>query len=195
MLYEGLPERGTASGSVARSHIIQLRWSLPNAPDPKVTLWDRVCASFFRCAEAGPDRQRYQIDHSPHSHPKIRTRGATLSAGCPLTVHLIRSGRSAIPEGRAPWRYSLLADRQLAFSPLDVEKFPEKTQFTNLRGDILWHYRLHTSSPGQEQNFFWPAFVTRLLTPRSRKSGYGLLLGCTSGFDRGPFEKTYFFDK
>jgi len=42
--------------------------------------------------------------------------------------------------------------------------------------------------------FFWPAFVTRLLTPRSRKSGYGLLLGCRSGFDRGPFEKT-FFDK
>ena len=25
----------------------------------------------------------------------------------------------------------------------------------------------------------WPAFVTRLLTPRSRKSGYGLLLGCS----------------
>ena len=42
--------------------------------------------------------------------------------------------------------------------------------------------------------FFWPAFVTRLLTPRSRKSGYGLLLGCRSGLDFGPFEKT-FFDK
>ena len=39
----------------------------------------------------------------------------------------------------------------------------------------------------------WPAFVTRLLTPRSRKSGYGLLLGCRSGFDRGPFEKTFFW--
>ena len=24
----------------------------------------------------------------------------------------------------------------------------------------------------------WPAFVTLLLTPRSQKSGYGLLLGC-----------------
>jgi len=40
--------------------------------------------------------------------------------------------------------------------------------------------------------FFWPTFVTRLLTPRSRKSGYGLLLGCRSGCDRGPFEKTFF---
>ena len=28
---------------------------------------------------------------------------------------------------------------------------------------------------------FWPAFVARILTPRSRKSGYGLLLGCRSG--------------
>ena len=164
MLYEGLPERGTASGSVARSHIIQLRWSLPNAPDPKVTLWDRVCASFFRCAEAGPDRQRYQIDHSPHSHPKIRTRGATLSAGCPLTVHLIRSGRSAIPEGRAPWRYSLLADRQLAFSPLDVEKFPEKTQFTNLRGDILWHSLQTTYKLAWPRTEFFLASICHAIT-------------------------------
>ena len=39
---------------------------------------------------------------------------------------------------------------------------------------------------------FWPAFVTRLLTPRSRKSGYELLLGCRSplALDCGPFEKT-----
>ena len=36
--------------------------------------------------------------------------------------------------------------------------------------------------------FIWPAFVTRLLTPRSRNSGYGLLLGCRSGLDFGPFE-------
>jgi len=42
--------------------------------------------------------------------------------------------------------------------------------------------------------FFLPAFVTRLLTPRSRKSGYGLLLGCRSGLDCGPFDKL-FFDK
>ena len=42
--------------------------------------------------------------------------------------------------------------------------------------------------------FFWPALVTRLLTPRSRKSGYGLLLGCRSPLDAGPFEKTFFDD-
>ena len=49
---------------------------------------------------------------------------------------------------------------------------------------------------GRPENsiFLWPAFVTRLLTPRSRKSGYGLLLGCRSGFDRGPYGKL-FFDK
>ena len=162
MLYEGLPERGTASGSVARSHNIQLRWSLPNAPDPKVTLWDRVCASFFRCAEAGPDRQRSQIDHSPHSHPKIRTRGATLSAGCiPLTVHLIRSGRSAIPEGieGAPWRYSLLADRQLAFSPLNVEKFP-KTQF-RVR---VYEFCTCTSSSWPPRKYFFFASICHAIT-------------------------------
>ena len=34
---------------------------------------------------------------------------------------------------------------------------------------------------------FWPAFVTtRILTPRSQKSGYGLLLGCRSPLDFGP---------
>jgi hypothetical protein len=32
------------------------------------------------------------------------------------------------------------------------------------------------------------------MTPRSRKSGYGLLLGCRSGLDGGPFEKTFFDD-
>ena len=46
---------------------------------------------------------------------------------------------------------------------------------------------------GRPKNrIFLPAFVTRLLTPRSRKSGYGLLLGCRSGFDGGPFENTFF---
>ena len=44
--------------------------------------------------------------------------------------------------------------------------------------------------------FFLPAFVTRLLTPRpqSRKSGYGLLLGCRSPLDGGLFEKPFFDD-
>ena len=41
------------------------------------------------------------------------------------------------------------------------------------------------------KKFFWPAFVTRLLTPRSRKFGYGLLLGCRLGLDGG-HEKTNF---
>ena len=40
--------------------------------------------------------------------------------------------------------------------------------------------------------FFLPAFVTRLLTSRSRKSGYGLLLGCRSGFDAGREKKLVF---
>ena len=39
---------------------------------------------------------------------------------------------------------------------------------------------------------FGPAFVTRLLTPRSQKSGYGLLLGCRSGREWEPFENTFF---
>ena len=51
---------------------------------------------------------------------------------------------------------------------------------------------LVTSSPSQEQKKFWPAFVTRLLPPRSRKSGYGLLLGCRSGFDAGHEKKPFF---
>ena len=40
--------------------------------------------------------------------------------------------------------------------------------------------------------FFLPAFVMRILTPRSRKSGYGLLLGFRLSLDGGPFEKTFF---
>ena len=32
------------------------------------------------------------------------------------------------------------------------------------------------------------------MTPRSRKPGYGLLLGCRSSLDAGPFEKTFFDD-
>ena len=40
----------------------------------------------------------------------------------------------------------------------------------------------------------WPAFVTRLLIPRSRKSGYGLLLGCRSPLDGEPFKKSFFDD-
>ena len=48
-----------------------------------------------------------------------------------------------------------------------------------------------TSSPGQEKKN-WPAFVTQLLTPWSRKSGYGLLLGCRSPLDAGREKRTFF---
>ena len=53
-------------------------------------------------------------------------------------------------------------------------------------------YIIITSWPPQEYYFFWPAFVTRLLTPRSGKSGYGLLLGGRSPLDGG-HEKENFF--
>ena len=48
---------------------------------------------------------------------------------------------------------------------------------------------------GRPENsiFLWPAVVTRLLTPRSRKPGYGLLLGCRSGLIDGGHEKKTFF--
>ena len=39
---------------------------------------------------------------------------------------------------------------------------------------------------------FASAFVTRLLTPRSRKSGYGLLLGCRSPLDGGHEKKIFY---
>ena len=41
----------------------------------------------------------------------------------------------------------------------------------------------------------WPTFDTRLLTPRSRKSGHGLLLGCRSPLDFGPLFDFFFIDK
>ena len=53
-------------------------------------------------------------------------------------------------------------------------------------------YTTVTSSPRQDELLFWPAFVTRKMSPRSRKSGYGLLLGCRSGLDGGREKKTFF---
>ena len=47
-----------------------------------------------------------------------------------------------------------------------------------------------TGWPRQEK-LFLPAFVARILALRSRKSGYGRLLGCRSGLDAGPFEKLF----
>ena len=56
---------------------------------------------------------------------------------------------------------------------------------------------IHRIQAGRPENSisFWPAFVTRLLTPRSRKSGYGLLLGCRSPLDFGPLFDFFFIDK
>ena len=48
-----------------------------------------------------------------------------------------------------------------------------------------------TRWPRQEKLFFLPAFVVRTLTPRSQKFVCGLLLGCRSGLDAGPFEKLF----
>tara|TARA_B100000524_G_scaffold239230_1_gene127654 strand:- start:234 stop:578 length:345 start_codon:yes stop_codon:yes gene_type:complete len=52
------------------------------------------------------------------------------------------------------------------------------------------HYKL--AAPGRA--FSWTPFVARKMTPRSRKSGNGLLLGCRSALDRGSDKKTYFGD-
>ena len=55
------------------------------------------------------------------------------------------------------------------------------------------HVRFLQAGRPKNSFFFWSTFVTRLLTPGSRKSGYGLFLGCRSGWDFGPFEKTFFW--
>ena len=61
-------------------------------------------------------------------------------------------------------------------------------------GPILDTYHYTYTSWPPRNTFFWPAFVTRILTPRTRKSGYGLLLGCRSPLDAGPFVKTFLDD-
>ena len=43
-----------------------------------------------------------------------------------------------------------------------------------------------------EKLLFLPAFDARILTLRSQKTGYGLLLRCRSGLNRGPDEKNFF---
>jgi len=61
------------------------------------------------------------------------------------------------------------------------------------RGELVIGVCLWYKLAAPRKAFFWPTFVMRLLTLRSRKSGYGLLLGCRSGFDLGPFENTFFW--
>ena len=62
-----------------------------------------------------------------------------------------------------------------------------------LNKTLVWSELVIQGRLAKNSIFLWPAIVTRLLTPRSRKPGYGLLLGCRSGFDRGPFENTFFW--
>jgi len=49
-----------------------------------------------------------------------------------------------------------------------------------------------TSLPCQEITQVWPSLVARKMTPRWRKSGYRLLLGCRSTLDRVSDKKTFF---
>ena len=69
----------------------------------------------------------------------------------------------------------------------------DRINITNMNINIInifyYLYKLKLAAP--KIVFFLPAFVTRLLTPRSRKSGYGLLLGCRSGFNGGREKKTF----
>ena len=46
-----------------------------------------------------------------------------------------------------------------------------------------YDYEYNTSLPPQEKAIFGTPFVALILTPRSPKSGYGLLLGCRSSLD------------
>ena len=52
--------------------------------------------------------------------------------------------------------------------------------------------RACTSLPPQEELFLCTPFVAQILIPRSRKSGYRLLVGCRSALHR-VFDKTTFF--
>ena len=72
-----------------------------------------------------------------------------------------------------------------------------KVFFTNRQYDVQFG-RIDIESmdwfPGGISNENMNKWAAELLDgpPLLRKSGYGLLLGCRSGFDRGPFEKTFF---
>ena len=69
----------------------------------------------------------------------------------------------------------------------------------NLRYRSLQHYNfrqytwfMYYKLAAPKYYFFWPAFDTRILTPWSRKPGYGLLLGCRSPLDAGHEKKLFF---
>ena len=62
---------------------------------------------------------------------------------------------------------------------------------------LAWSDYVHSLSfdlqARRAKTSFFFASICRANTdpPRSRKSGYGLLLGCRSGLDEGPFKKTF----
>ena len=86
--------------------------------------------------------------------------------------------------------------------PLSVDSFPVLNSICRYYL-LLLYFNFHkfwrtisldiiTSWPPREYSIFlWPAFFTRLLTPRSPKSGYGLLLGCRSGLDLALLEGSH----
>ena len=45
-----------------------------------------------------------------------------------------------------------------------------------------------------KNGFFWASICHAITDPPVTKSGYGLLLGCRSPLDSGPFENTFFDD-
>ena len=92
-------------------------------------------------------------------------------------------------------RSASIRPRNLGTSRLRSYFLLVATRVTKIRLQCVLHaqsiqgYNYKLAAP--RNVFFLPAFVTRLLTPRSRKSGYWLLLGCRSGFDAG-HEKNFF---
>ena len=62
-------------------------------------------------------------------------------------------------------------------------------EFTNYKDVLLSYYKLAS----QEAICFWPPFAAQTMTPRSRKSGNGLLLRCRSWRDSASGHDTNIF--
>ena len=69
-------------------------------------------------------------------------------------------------------------------------EWPTKTYSQSQSESVVVHitHKLKFKLAAPRSFFYWPAFVARKITPRSRKSGHGLLLRCTcrSGLDAQP---------
>jgi hypothetical protein len=98
--------------------------------------------------------------------------------------------------GKAGWLASGMRGRLSAISAsfdrpstvLPIVALPRNRRTGHMRGvqDFSKNYYGYKLAAPRKA-FFWPAFVARILTPRSRKFGHRLLLGCRSGLDAGPF--------